>query len=280
MEFERILALAASAPRGLYNLHSHTQFCDGRDPMDALARAACDCGMTLWGFTPHSPVPSEVSSTCNMSAEAVDHYLAEARRLRSLYAGRMEVLASMEIDYISPRWGPASDYFRSLPLDYRLASVHFLRTRRGDIIDVDGRPEKFLRNLADRFRGDLRYVVEAYFGAQAEMIDLGGFDMLGHMDKVRLNASFADPHVEERDWYLRALDQVVEMVCERRLCTEINTKHHDLYGVIFPSPSVVARLKDAGVPLVVNSDAHRASLVNASRPLGLALLDSPQPLDT
>ena len=38
-----------------YNLHSHTQFCDGRFTMEEMVKAAIDCGMEHYGFTPHSP---------------------------------------------------------------------------------------------------------------------------------------------------------------------------------------------------------------------------------
>ncbi|MDE5725671.1 MAG: PHP domain-containing protein [Duncaniella sp.] len=39
-----------------YNFHSHTQFCDGREPMEAMAAAAVAEGLTHYGFTPHSPI--------------------------------------------------------------------------------------------------------------------------------------------------------------------------------------------------------------------------------
>ena len=69
----------------------------------------------------------------------------------------------MEIDYLNDDWGPANDYFQSLPLDYRIGSVHFIPTRGGDFVDIDGSPDRFVVNLRERFGGDLRYVVETFF---------------------------------------------------------------------------------------------------------------------
>lgn len=270
MDFQAILAATKATDN--YNLHSHTQFCDGRDSMAQLAQAACATGMTLWGITPHSPMPEGFHTSCNMERELVAPYLAEANRLKELYRGKMTVLTSMEIDFVAPGWGAFNDYFQSLPLDYRLSSVHFIRNQRGELIDIDGRPEKFLKNLHEGFRGDLQYVVQAYFGAQAEMLDRGGFDMIGHPDKVRLNASFADADVERRDYYLDALEEVLQMIEQQRVCVEINTKHYEMYSTLFPSEAVVERLLKSSVPLVVNSDAHYAAKVNASRSAGLALL--------
>lgn len=35
-----------------YNLHSHTQFCDGRASMEEMAAAAMAEGFSHWGFSP------------------------------------------------------------------------------------------------------------------------------------------------------------------------------------------------------------------------------------
>lgn len=39
-----------------YNLHSHTQFCDGHAPMADFAAYAASIGMKHYGFTP-TPYP-------------------------------------------------------------------------------------------------------------------------------------------------------------------------------------------------------------------------------
>ena len=144
-----------------YNLHSHTQFCDGRFPMEEMAASAAECRMLYYGFSPHSPICCD--SPCNMSRGDVPVYIDEAARLREVYSGRMEVLTSMEIDFISPDFGPHIDYFQKLPLDYRIGSVHFVPTREGVPVDCDGRYERFAGYLKEVFHGDLRYVVEKYF---------------------------------------------------------------------------------------------------------------------
>ena len=84
----------------IYNYHSHTQYCDGHASMDEMAAAACDAGMEIWGFSPHSPIA--VESKCNMTRESVPEYLEESRRLKDIYSGRMKILTGMEIDYLHP----------------------------------------------------------------------------------------------------------------------------------------------------------------------------------
>ena len=59
----------------------------------------------------------------------MDEYLSETSRLRDTYNLDMEILTSLEIDYLSPDFGPHIDYFRNLPLDFQLGSVHFVPNR-------------------------------------------------------------------------------------------------------------------------------------------------------
>lgn len=269
----------------LYNLHSHTQYCDGRASMECMAAAATECGMLHYGFTPHSPIPFE--SSCNMRADDVDAYLTEFHRLRDLYAGRMNLYVSMEIDFLDS-WGAYNDYFQSLPLDYRLSSVHFIPslTQSGVEVDVDGRPANFFRKMTEHFDGDIRYVVDAFYGRTLRMIERGGFDMIGHFDKIGFNASVYQPGIEDEPWYRRHIDNVIDALRASDVVVEINTKamlpnldapeadkaaHR---GRLFPSPATIRRLVSAGVPLAVNSDAHFPERITAGRADAFAIIDT------
>jgi hypothetical protein len=42
---------------------------------------------------------------------------------------------------------------------------------------------------------------------------------------------------------------------------------------VFPGQRYLARLVDANVPIIVNSDAHVPALINAGRAEGFAMLD-------
>ena len=254
-----------------YNLHSHTQFCDGRGTMDQFARAAADAGILHYGFTPHSPVPFD--TPCNMKADDVPAYLAEVERIRKKY-DTVQFYAGMEIDYLGPDWGPAHPYFAGLDLDYSIGSVHFLPAKSDPsrFIDVDGRPERFVQYMHEYFDDDIEYVVEEFYRRSSAMVRAGGFDILGHLDKIGANASYYLPGIERRRRYLDALNALVDDVIASGVCVEINTKSLAQTGRIFPRESVVARLYRAHVPLLVNSDTHYPDLINAGRPYALSLL--------
>ena len=257
----------------LYNLHSHTEFCDGRATMEAFAREAVKLGYDLYGFSPHSPVPIE--SPCNMHRDNVNRYLAEVNRINSQYGDKCRFLAGMEVDFLGGLWGPASDYIKSLPLDYRIGSVHFVKTPDNTrFIDCDGSHERFAGYLERYFDNDLRYVVDSYFKLMAQMVEAGGFDIVGHLDKIAENASSVEPDIESQPWFIDKVNTLIDQIAETDLIVEINTKMFAQRNRIFPSPRYWKRLVDAKIPVIFNSDAHVPALIPASRDEVIAMFKS------
>lgn len=255
-----------------YNLHSHTQYCDGHADMDTMVRGAIDAGLYHYGFSPHCPIP--IASPCNMHVEEVQAYLAEVRRLREAYAGRIELYAAMEVDYLGPQWGPAAPEIQAYDLDYIIGSVHFVPARDGRYADTDGSPDRFARYVHEVFDGDLRYVVDRFFAQTQAMIEAGGLDIVGHFDKIGLNASHVRPGIEDEPWYARHIAETIDCIAAHGLTAEINTKAYARAGRFFPATRWWKQLLRAGVPVLVNSDAHDPALTDAGRPEAFALLDA------
>lgn len=246
-----------------YNFHSHTQFCDGKATMVDFARAAIEAGFIHYGFSPHSPLPLE--SPCNMSKDCVALYFDEFYRLKSLYADKISLYLAMEIDYLDSDWGPNNPYFKRLPLDYRIGSVHFIKSQRGEYVDIDGRYENFKKKMSEYFDNDINYVVNRFFDSSLAMVAEGGFDIIGHFDKIGHNASHFQHGIEDESWYKKRVNELIDAIIESGITVEINTKAFAEHHRFFPSQQYWKRLKDAGVTLLVNSDAHHTNLINASR---------------
>lgn len=257
---------------GLYTLHSHTEFCDGRAQMEAFARKAVEMGFAVYGFSPHSPVP--ITSPCNMLAGNVDRYLDEVKRIQDRHGETVRFLASMEIDYLGESWGPSHPFFQSIPLDYRIGSVHFVPTREGEPIDVDGSPARFCQRVDTQFRGDIRYVVEKFYEHSIRMVQQGGFDIIGHFDKIGENSSHYSPGIEDEPWYQALVNDLIANIISNNIIVEINTKIYADRGRLFPGVRYWQKLVDNDIPLVVNSDAHVPALINASRSETFKLLNT------
>lgn len=248
----------------LYNFHSHTQFCDGHATMEDFAAQVTKEGFTHYGFTPHSPVP--IHSSCNMAESDVAIYLKEFERINDSFSGSStKFYAGMEVDYLGAEWGPSQTYFHDLGLDYLIGSVHFIPNQDGEPVDIDGRYENFRRKMAEKFRGDIRYVVNTFYDQSLEMLSRGGFDLIGHYDKVGHNANHYKEGIEQEGWYIDRVDELTDAIISSGVTVEINTKARKDHRRFFPLQNHWRKLKEAGVPVIINSDAHWPELVNASR---------------
>ena len=255
-----------------YNLHAHSQFCDGRDSMEEIAQGAVEAGMRYFAFTPHSPV--NIESPCNMDADRIGEYFEEFDRLRERHRADMTLLRSLEVDYLSPDWGPHIDYFQKMPLDFVLGSVHFVPNQDGVLLDCDGRFERFQKYLKEGYQGDLRYVAEKYFEQVLLMMERGGFELLGHFDKIAGNGAMADPELEDQPWYEALVDDVISHAKSSGVVVEINTKAFADKGRFYPAERWWPKLISAGIPLAIDSDAHYRGKVTAGRAEAFRLLDS------
>ena len=79
----------------LTNYHSHSLYCDGRAGMEDFVRFALSEGFTSYGFSSHAPLP--FSTAWTMEWDCMDDYLAEFHRLKTKYAGQIELYIGLMI---------------------------------------------------------------------------------------------------------------------------------------------------------------------------------------
>lgn len=247
----------------LTNFHSHCSFCDGRAPMEDFVKAAIEAGFSAYGISSHAPLPFE--TRWSLTTGRLLQYLEEFRRLKQKYAGQIELYAGLEIDYLNEAWNPAHTFFQGLLLDYRIGSVHLIYTEEGEIVDVDTNPENFRLLLHQYFEGDLERLVRLYYRATTRLVEGGGIDFIGHIDKVWFNAEYCKPGVTQEEWYKQIREDLFRLVAEKGIRIEVNTKAFLTKGCFFPGKQHFALIRQLGIPVVVNSDAHFPHLVNAGR---------------
>lgn len=256
----------------LTNYHSHCSFCDGHAPLEDFVLSAIRMGFTSYGVSSHAPLP--FSTRWTMERGVVPAYLEEINRLKEKYAKQIELYAGMEIDYLDETSNPSISYFRELPLDYRIGSVHMLTSCQGEVVDIDVKKETFREFLPRYFAGDLKGLVRNYFHKLMRMVECGGFDIVGHADKMSYNASFCQPDILEQKWFNDLIAEYFMLIKEKGLMVEINTKAYTKAGVFFPHRKHFKLLKELDIPVLVNSDAHYPELINAGRKEALSDLRS------
>lgn len=249
----------------LYNFHSHTQFCDGRADMEAFVNEAIKEGFTDYGFSPHSPIPFD--SPCNMTKENAELYRIEFSRLKDIYGDKINLYLSMEIDYIGDEWGPANPYFDSLDFDYKIGSVHFIPSFKDNkqYVDIDGHFDSFKVKMHTYFYDDIDAVVRSFYSQSMKMIEQGGFDVIGHFDKIGHNGAHFREGIEQEAWYNKLVHEEFDAIMDNHLIIEVNTKALAEHNRTFPNAKYYDLLRKYDAPILINSDAHYPHLINAGR---------------
>lgn len=256
----------------LTNYHSHSLYCDGRANMEDFIRFALSEGFTSYGFSSHAPLP--FSTAWTMEWDSMDDYLAEFHRLKAKYAGQIELYIGLEIDYLNEESNPSVARFRELPLDYRIGSVHLLYDDKGEIVDVDVTADKFRRLVDKHFNGDLVRVVHLYYDRLMRMVELGGFDIVGHADKMHYNASAYHPGLLDESWYDALIQEYFDAIARKGYIVEINTKSYLELGTFYPNERYFPVLLEKGIRVQVNSDSHYPERINNGRLQALMALQA------
>ena len=138
----------------LTNYHTHSLYCDGSASIEDFVKEAIRQGFSSYGVSSHSPIPFD---TCwNMNRSDLPAYLDEVHFIKKKYEGRIEIYCGLEIDYLGAEYNPSSSFFQELPLDYRIGSVHFLKTEEG-YVDIDTAPKQFKETVFRYYDADDRY---------------------------------------------------------------------------------------------------------------------------
>ena len=256
----------------LTNYHSHCSFCDGRAPFEEFVKEAIRQGFYSYGVSSHAPLPFPTQWT--MEWEQMEAYLDEFKNLRSKYADEIELYVGLEIDYLNEESNPSVARFTELPLDYRIGSVHLLYDAAGEVVDIDCSPAVFKERVDRHFNGDVLRVIRMYFDRLFRMVELGGFDILGHADKMHYNASYYHPGLLDEPWYEALMKDYFSLVASRGYLVEINTKAYDSLGTFYPNSRYWELMKEYQIKVLVNSDAHYPERINAGRMEALRLLQA------
>jgi histidinol-phosphatase (PHP family) len=276
--------------------HTHSDLCDGKGKLEEYVESAARKGFAAFGFSGHSPLP--VPDDWTLQTEDIPGYIESGRELKRQAASAMgprqagspavgslagsvagpvegdpplELYVGMEVDYLeegpkapgNPSDGPALapdlPNILELDLDYIIGSVHTVaRFPDGSYPGVDGPKDMYQRIFEELFDSDMQALVREYYRLVRRMITDHRFDILGHIDLVKLRNPKEEYYRESDRWYRREVLTTLDALEANGAIMEINTgglargKCHDMY----PSEWIVAEARKRDIPLQINSDAH------------------------
>jgi histidinol-phosphatase (PHP family) len=229
--------------------HTHTPLCHHAEglPRD-YAEAAKRLGLPELGLSDHSPM-REYFDDWRMGWEDFPRYLEMVEEARAEFPD-LPIRLGLEVDYLQGGEAWIEELSTKADFDYLIGSVHYLAPGW----DVDNP-----KHLSKFSECGVEEIWNRYFEVYEKMIRTRLFDFVGHPD---LPKKFG--HRPEGD-LRRFYEPVVQALVDTGTAYEINTAglRKDARE-LYPARGFVELAFQAGVPLLINSDAHKPEEVGAN----------------
>lgn len=222
--------------------HTHTPLCHHAEGApEAYIDAAVAAKLSEYGISDHAPAIREPFDDWRMLQSDLPDYWQWIERARKHAAGRLPIRAGLECDWLAECEDWIHELSQAYPWDYLIGSVHYL-----DDWDFDN--PKWLGRWAE---SDVDHVWKHYWESYGRMATSGLFDILGHPDLVKKFCFRPEGDLS------RFYEPVIGVIAESGSAIELNTAGwHKPCAEAYPEPRFLKLAADAGIPLVISSDAH------------------------
>ncbi len=229
----------------IVDLHNHTTLCHhATGSMEEYVQKAIEKKIDIFGFSDHAPMNFD---TYRMRFEEMPFYEQEVLRLKDQYAQDITLVLGYEVDFLQ---GYIDERVLKRDVDYLIGSVHYLGQWGFDNPEYIGEYQK----------KDLNQIWQDYFDAIEAMAKSGLFDIVGHIDLMKVFNYFPT-----KDIRLLAKN-AIQAIKKANMVVEINAAGlRKPVAKPYPSDSIMQLLAEHDIPITFGSDAHAPEHVGFGR---------------
>jgi histidinol-phosphatase (PHP family) len=226
----------------IVDLHNHTPLCNHAEgEIFEYVQRAIECGTKYFGFSDHAPMNFDPKYRMNFTQ--MKEYEKAVLDAKEKYKDQIEILLAYEVDYLK---GHMDDRVLNADVDYLIGSVHFI-----DEWGFDN-PE-FIGNYENE---DIDIIWQKYFNAIEEMANSRYFDIVGHLDLIKVFK-----FMPKKDINLIAKN-ALKAIKKADMVLELNIAgYRKPVAEAYPSPSLLKKAYELGIPITFSSDAHKPEQV-------------------
>ncbi|MDA8442045.1 MAG: histidinol-phosphatase HisJ family protein [Peptococcaceae bacterium] len=163
------------------------------------------------------------------------------RLITAAKASGLPVKLGIEVDYIPGKESEIGEFLARYPFDFVIGSVHWLDDWGFDLEETLPRWQK----------ADIDAVYTRYFGVIHKAAQSGLFDILGHLDLVKIYGF--RPQQDLTDLYRQTCAIIAASGCAIEVSTAGLRKK---VGEIYPHPALLSLCRSYDIPITLSSDAH------------------------
>jgi len=221
------------------DLHNHTTLCNhATGTTEEYIQRAIELKIDVFGFSEHAPMNFDEKYRLKLKDKEL--YENDILSLKEKYKNDIEILLGYEVDYLK------GDYI--LPevinskVDYLIGSVHFINDGWG----FDN-PE-FIGQYKNK---DINTIWEDYFEAITNMIKCGKFDIVGHLDLIKVFKFLPTKDIKT------IAHTTLKEIKKSNMVVEINSAgYRKPIGEQYPSKELLELCYELNIPITFSSDAH------------------------
>lgn len=238
------------------NLHTHTNYTDGKDTPEEVVLAAIEKGFNSLGFSEHTYLKYSAFPR-QLTAERAELYKKEIQALKEKYAGIIDIFCGLEYDFYSD---VDTDGY-----DYLIGSVHYLDCTT-EIASFDYGLERTVSYVQKYFSSDGLAFAKKYYETVARLPEKKNFDIIGHFDLITKNneqGRFIDVSSKE---YIDLGLEAIGALKGKIPFFEVNTGAISRGYRTAPYPQIefLKEFKRCGFGAVITSDSHDKSTLDCS----------------
>jgi histidinol-phosphatase (PHP family) len=240
------------------NYHTHTTYCDGKEEMKIMVERAIQLGFNHLGFSSHAPIEKE--NNFSIQKEMIPEYISEIE-YHQLQNSKIQLFKGLECDFIPHLTKPFSVFKELYKLDFVIGGIHLVHSgSENQLWFIDGSKQQIYDDgLKNLFQNNIKKAVTTFWEQTYEMIESQKFDIIAHMDKIKMH-NRGRFFSEEDVWYKDLVRKAIDLVYNKNLIVEINSRglYKKRCDSFYPSDFILQIIAKKGIPMIISSDAHKA----------------------
>jgi len=240
------------------NHHTHTTGSDGKLKPEDLIKLAIKKKFDVLGITDHYHIPPRFRKPDNEDyLYYSDSHYSELKKLKKKYKNKIGILVNVEFDWIGDykKWIKKEATKRKY--DLRYVSVHYIKTKK-EYIPLDWKEEGFLEMI--KSFGSVKKLVKWYYSEIRKAIKLDCFDVVAHLDLIKIWNQNKKYFSGEENWYKLEINKTLKLIKKKKMKIDLNTSGwRRPCAEQYPSLEILKEAKKMKIPLLIGTDAHKSS---------------------
>jgi len=224
------------------DIHNHTVLCNhATGSTEEYIKKAIELQIDVFGFSEHAPM--HFDEKYRLQIQEKEFYENTILYLKEKYKKDITLILGYEVDYLQ------GDYILSeilnAKVDYLIGSVHFLQ-QNGDTWGFDN-PE-FIGQYKNK---NIDTIWEEYFQAITQMAHSGKFDIVGHLDLIKVFNYLPKKNIKSIAY------PSLKAIKKANMVVEINAAgYRKPVKQQYPSKELLELCYELDIPITFSSDAH------------------------